>query len=111
MIGFAVLAMIFLEGFTHILEGKLADAETNWHPDGGLCVIADFHRPATDIADIANARHIECQIAVERAMACGMGTCQSCVVPIRDETVPARWRYALCCTEGPVFDVRQLLLA
>ena len=30
------------------------------------------------VADIASQRNIECQIAVERAMACGMGTCQSC---------------------------------
>ncbi|MEA2708107.1 MAG: dihydroorotate dehydrogenase electron transfer subunit, partial [Phycisphaerales bacterium] len=35
------------------------------------------------VADIAAARGIECQIAVERAMACGMGTCQSCCIKVR----------------------------
>src|SRR5207248_1524419 len=32
------------------------------------------------VAEIAGAREIECQVAVERAMACGMGTCQSCCI-------------------------------
>src|SRR5205823_4151493 len=36
------------------------------------------------VADIANSRGIECQCAVERAMACGMGTCQSCCIRVRD---------------------------
>jgi dihydroorotate dehydrogenase electron transfer subunit len=30
------------------------------------------------VAAIAAGRGLECQVAVERAMACGMGTCQSC---------------------------------
>src|SRR4051812_47618888 len=35
------------------------------------------------VAEIAASRSIECQIAVERAMACGMGTCQSCCIRVR----------------------------
>src|SRR5437868_5389388 len=35
------------------------------------------------VAEIAGVRGIECQVAVERAMACGMGTCQSCCIRVR----------------------------
>ena len=49
-------------------------------------------------------RKIECQVCLERMMACGMGTCQSCVVAVRDARQADGWRYQLCCTDGPVFD-------
>jgi dihydroorotate dehydrogenase electron transfer subunit len=61
------------------------------------------------VADIAAARGIECQIAVERAMACGMGTCQSCCIrvkkpdPSQPPLVGRDWCYRLACTDGPVF--------
>jgi len=54
-------------------------------------------------------RGIECQLALERHMACGMGTCQSCNVKIRDAAATDGWSYKLCCTDGPVFDARDVL--
>jgi dihydroorotate dehydrogenase electron transfer subunit len=67
------------------------------------------------VADIAAARNIECQIAVERAMACGMGTCQSCCIrvkkpdPQQPPLVGRDWCYRLACTDGPVFRGSDLL--
>ena len=67
------------------------------------------------VADIAAARNIECQIAVERAMACGMGTCQSCCIRVKkpdpaQPPLPGRdWCYRLACTDGPVFRGTDLL--
>ena len=65
------------------------------------------------VADIAQARGIECQIAVERAMACGMGTCQSCCIKVRRPPAAASgardWVYRLACTDGPVFRGAELL--
>jgi dihydroorotate dehydrogenase electron transfer subunit len=61
------------------------------------------------IADIAARRGLTCYAAVERAMACGLGTCQSCVIRVKAPNSPDGWRYALSCTEGPVFDTRELL--
>lgn len=55
------------------------------------------------VARLCLARGLACEVAMERVMACGMGTCQSCVVPINDPSRDTGWRYALCCTEGPVF--------
>ena len=42
-------------------------------------------------------------------MACGMGTCQSCVVPVHDADSDDGWRYKLCCTDGPIFDRREVI--
>jgi dihydroorotate dehydrogenase electron transfer subunit len=67
------------------------------------------------VAEIAADRGLECQIAVERAMACGMGTCQSCCIKVRnpDRMQPplagSEWAYRLACTDGPVFRGRDLL--
>jgi dihydroorotate dehydrogenase electron transfer subunit len=51
---------------------------------------------------------VRCELAMERVMGCGMGTCQSCVVPVNDPARAEGWRYALCCTEGPAFDARRV---
>jgi dihydroorotate dehydrogenase electron transfer subunit len=67
------------------------------------------------VAEIAAARGLECQVAVERAMACGMGTCQSCCIRVRkpDPSQPPLvgrdWCYRLACTDGPVFRGAELL--
>lgn len=67
------------------------------------------------VAAIALERNIECQVAVERAMACGMGTCQSCVIRVKkpDASKPplagSEWCYRLACTDGPIFRAADLL--
>ena len=67
------------------------------------------------VAQIAADRGLECQVAVERAMACGMGTCQSCCIRVRkpDPSKPPLvgrdWCYRLACTDGPVFRGADLL--
>lgn len=54
-------------------------------------------------------RSIECHVCMERSMACGTGTCQSCVVAVRHESAVNGWRYELCCTQGPVFDATRVI--
>jgi len=54
-------------------------------------------------------RDIRCQVCMERMMACGVGTCQSCVVAVRDDRAPTGHVYKLCCTDGPVFDARDIV--
>ena len=67
------------------------------------------------VQSIGAARRIRVQVAVERAMACGMGTCQSCCIRVKkpDASLPPLagrdWCYRLACTDGPVFEGDQLL--
>ncbi len=60
------------------------------------------------VAEIAKDRNIDCQVSMERRMACGIGLCQSCAVECRvngsSETV-----YKMCCEDGPVFDGRDVV--
>jgi len=60
------------------------------------------------VAEIAKEKNINCQISMERRMACGIGICQSCAVQCRvegsQETV-----YKLCCEDGPVFDSKEVV--
>ena len=60
------------------------------------------------VAQIAAQRKIECQVSMERMMACGIGTCQSCAIECRLEgskdTV-----YKLCCKDGPVFNSNEVV--
>lgn len=56
----------------------------------------------TAVARMAAERGLRAQVSVEEHMACGVGTCQGCVVP----GVDGAWLKA--CTEGPVFDTADL---
>jgi dihydroorotate dehydrogenase electron transfer subunit len=61
------------------------------------------------VARFCAERGLPCEVAMERKMACGMGTCQSCVVPVADAAAESGWRYALCCTDGTVFNAADVL--
>ena len=45
------------------------------------------------------------ELSLEEHMACGVGVCRSCVVPVREGD---GWRYARVCREGPVFEADRL---
>ena len=47
--------------------------------------------------------NICCQVSVESAMACGMGACLGCAVPLN------AGGYAHACSDGPVFEAGELL--
>ncbi|MCZ6829210.1 MAG: dihydroorotate dehydrogenase electron transfer subunit [Gammaproteobacteria bacterium] len=49
------------------------------------------------VARVAMAQQVECQVALEAPMACGMGTCKGCAVM----TTAGSYKYV--CYDGPVF--------
>jgi dihydroorotate dehydrogenase electron transfer subunit len=53
------------------------------------------------VAEAATARGIPSYVAVEESMACGIGVCMTCVLPIVG--ADRRTRFSRSCTEGPVF--------
>jgi len=61
------------------------------------------------VARFCRQEGIDLQVCVERMMACGLGTCQSCVVRVRDDGAEEGWRYVLACVDGPVFDGDQMV--
>jgi dihydroorotate dehydrogenase electron transfer subunit len=60
------------------------------------------------VAEACLRRGIECHVALERHMACGVGTCQSCACKVRAANERG-WEFKLCCSDGPVFDARDIV--
>jgi dihydroorotate dehydrogenase electron transfer subunit len=95
-------------------HGLVTDAFSRWLDESGteadeLAAYSCGPEPMMQaVGEICIARGIECHLSLERHMACGMGTCQSCIVKIRDDS-PQGWSYKLCCTDGPVFDARDIV--
>jgi dihydroorotate dehydrogenase electron transfer subunit len=58
------------------------------------------------VGTIAGERAIRAQVAVEESMACGIGVCMTCVLPVRG--ADGRSRFVRSCIEGPVFDARNV---
>jgi dihydroorotate dehydrogenase electron transfer subunit len=54
------------------------------------------------VADFARERGIRCEASLEGPMACAVGACRGCPIPLRPEC--DQGRYPAMCTEGPVYD-------
>ena len=54
------------------------------------------------ISDILDGGDVVHQCAVEEAMACGIGICMTCVLPVKDET--GKISNLRSCIDGPVMD-------
>jgi dihydroorotate dehydrogenase electron transfer subunit len=57
------------------------------------------------VADLAHSFALPCQVAVEEYMACGVGGCAGCTIPIATADGPAMRRV---CVDGPVFGADEL---
>jgi dihydroorotate dehydrogenase electron transfer subunit len=55
------------------------------------------------VAAMARERGVSCQVSLESTMACGVGACLGCSVPVRNGRGRAA-SYQRVCREGPVFD-------
>jgi dihydroorotate dehydrogenase electron transfer subunit len=54
------------------------------------------------VSQVARDHAIVAQVAVEESMACGVGVCMTCVLPVRGDD--GRSRFVRSCVDGPVFD-------
>jgi len=84
------------------------DEQRDWSPGDTIIYACGPEAMLAAVARLATQRSIDCQVSMERRMACGIGVCQSCAVECRvessNETV-----YRLCCQDGPVFDARTVV--
>lgn len=55
------------------------------------------------VAECCRRRAVPCQVAVEERMACGLGVCWSCTVPVVAADGRGWWNVR-ACVEGPVFN-------
>ena len=58
------------------------------------------------VGKIAEDLNLPCELSMDEHMCCGVGTCLTCVIKVR---AGEGWEYQRTCTEGPVFDSRQIV--
>jgi dihydroorotate dehydrogenase electron transfer subunit len=91
-------------------QGNVLDAFPGMLQATGAQVVYAAARRSTlrALADICLERQIPSQMAVEEHMACGIGLCFTCVVPVirKDGSGYDNLR---TCTEGPVFNPARIL--
>ena len=49
---------------------------------------------------------VPAELSMDEHMCCGVGVCLACVIRVRSGE---SWEYQRSCTEGPVFDARQIV--
>lgn len=58
------------------------------------------------VGQIAGDFSVPAELSMDEHMCCGVGVCLACVIPIKAGDA---WEYQRTCTEGPVFDARQIM--
>ena len=58
------------------------------------------------LANYTDEQDIEAKFSMEAHMACGIGVCLGCAIPIRDEQ---GFVYKRVCKDGPVFDSKEIM--
>jgi dihydroorotate dehydrogenase electron transfer subunit len=58
------------------------------------------------VGKIAEEFNLPAELSMDEHMCCGVGVCLTCVIPIKTSD---GWEYQRTCTEGPVFDARQIV--
>ena len=86
------------------LDGLTGTDLTNaaFYTCGPNPMMAAVHRLALDTGR-------PCWVSMEEMMACGVGACQGCAIPVIDENDLSRPAYKRACVEGPIFDSRELV--
>jgi len=62
------------------------------------------------VANFARDEGINCDLALETIMACGVGICQGCTVSknVKNNKNTYREKYALACIDGPIFNIKEI---
>ena len=68
------------------------------------------HGMMNAIIDYSNKNNIDCDLALETVMACGIGICQGCTIVKSTSAKNHSYRdkYALACEDGPIFNIKEL---
>lgn len=90
------------EGFVTLLVEKAMESENK--PD--MIYACGPQAMLKKLSDIAASFNVPCQVSLETVMACGFGVCLGCAVEKAENT----GTYFHACTDGPVFDSREVLI-
>ncbi len=110
-----VPVVIATEDGTAGVLGTVVEAADRWmgshRPDPAETMVFSCGPEAmmAALAEVCQRHGLRCQVSLEKSMACGMGTCQSCVVKVKEPADADGWVYKLCCKDGPAFDADEIV--
>lgn len=58
------------------------------------------------VGKLAEEFNVSAELSMDEHMCCGVGVCLTCVIPVKSGD---GWEYQRTCTEGPVFDAREIV--
>jgi dihydroorotate dehydrogenase electron transfer subunit len=82
-------------------RGWVTDAVAELVGDAGVVYACGPMGMLRAVSELATAAGVPAYVAVEESMACGIGVCMTCVLPVVG--ADGRTRFARSCVEGPVF--------
>ncbi|MCF6355473.1 MAG: dihydroorotate dehydrogenase electron transfer subunit [Candidatus Polarisedimenticolaceae bacterium] len=101
-----------LQGYPGCFEGYATDLARHWLKSLDENIRAEIaifscgpHPMLEAVAALAAEFELPCQVSLEEFMACGVGGCAGCVVPVETDSGKVMQRV---CVDGPVFDARQV---
>jgi dihydroorotate dehydrogenase electron transfer subunit len=94
-----------------VIRGRVTDAMTQLLPrkplgDSARVLTCGPNAMMRAVVDLARAQSLPCFVSVEGEMACGIGACLGCALPLTDGSKP----FAYACTDGPVFDADRVVI-
>jgi dihydroorotate dehydrogenase electron transfer subunit len=99
-----------LQGYAGCYEGYVSDLARLWLEQLSAEERAEVevfacgpHPMLQAVATLAREFKLPCQVSLEEFMACAVGGCAGCVVPVQTNAGIAMKRV---CVDGPVFDAR-----
>ena len=101
-----------LQGYPGCHEGYVTDLARLWLKELDQATLDQVeifscgpHPMLEAVAQVAKEFELPCQVSLEEFMACGVGGCAGCVVPVKTEQGEAMKRV---CVDGPVFPAHQV---
>lgn len=106
--------------YTNLFDFVSTDDGSNGNK-GSICdyleaLIKDFqpekivscapHTVLKIVAEVAQKSGIECEVAMEKVMACGIGVCRGCVIQVKKD---GKIQNATVCKDGPVFNAKEVV--
>jgi dihydroorotate dehydrogenase electron transfer subunit len=95
-------------GFVTECLAKWLHTQTHIKPNNTIIYACGPEPMMACVAQISSDYEIDCQVSLERYMACGFNLCQGCAVECRipgsKDTV-----YKMCCQDGPVFNAKNVV--
>jgi dihydroorotate dehydrogenase electron transfer subunit len=61
------------------------------------------------VGKIAEEFKVPAELSMDEHMCCGVGVCLTCVIPVKAGPALRDWEYQRTCTEGPVFDAKEIV--